>query len=676
MPEVYRNFDPLDPLPANWTDAWQAFLSTADSNFWLRIKPAANTVLEVPAGAGTELVGITIQGNPRYIEASVERVSPGGGVARDLDVWVTSTANSFASGSPGEVDNTNYAFALAITETGVLPGGVAIKRKVGTAYWDGSKFASVTPSVGRPSVSSIGAQEAGATVGGDLTGAMPNPTIGPFPAARVLSWGGDTNLYRGGANTLRTDDNFDAMQDVAAGVGGASQVAIGARGAGGLAGVMFGSAGDTNLYRSQANRLKTDDEFWAAGGLLLADGLYSINGVSPGSLQLASAGNITFLQGGVKQHSFNGVYMLFGTAGDTNLYRFGTDILKTDDNMRVVGHLGAQRVVVGLAGADTAGLTGYTAAFESRNYASSVAFFATDEAAPTYPKFRIDNNGIVRWGPGAAADMDTYLYRSSAGLVVASSLRSDNIVSVANAIYSYVGTVAQILLGNNGGIPTMWFGSAADTNLYRASAGTLQTDSQLVVGGNLYARQTLFFGAASDTNLYRSAANVLRTDDQFQPGGGLKLTQTDPAILWPSGFYMYEAGGEIRLIDSAGGGFTSGYLAGHFNLWSDERLKSDIEVLPDPVDKLMAVEAKRHRTQHGEVTKGKTITSESDPTFGFMAQDVQKTMPELVGYDEKTGMHFVDYDRMLPVAWGALQNAVDVIRELRDRVEVLEQSAA
>lgn len=199
VPFRYRDFAPLDSLPANWTDAWQAFESTMESNFRLIIKPTDNTVLQVPAATGNDLVGITIQGNPRYIEASIERASLGGGTARDMDVWVTSTANSFTPASPGEIDNTNYVFALAITETGGTPGGVAIKRKIGTAHWDGTKFTSVSPLIGMPSPQSIGAALATdltAEIALRVAGDTNNPTVGQ-KAALAGSSGtpSDVNRY-------------------------------------------------------------------------------------------------------------------------------------------------------------------------------------------------------------------------------------------------------------------------------------------------------------------------------------------------------------------------------------------------------------------------------------------------------------------------------------------------
>jgi hypothetical protein len=68
---------------------------------------------------------------------------------------------------------------------------------------------------------------------------------------------GDTNLYSPSANVLMTDDAFQAAGDLIAREGAATRVLVGAVGAN--AGLVFGLSADTNLYRSAADTLKTDD---------------------------------------------------------------------------------------------------------------------------------------------------------------------------------------------------------------------------------------------------------------------------------------------------------------------------------------------------------------------------------------------------------------------------------
>lgn len=90
-----------------------------------------------------------------------------------------------------------------------------------------------------------------------------------------LQWGDGTNaldisLYRGDSSTLKSDDAFHAAgattgrsmiadQDVVAQRGQGAEVRVGNRGPASEAGIVFGSAADTNLYRSATDRLKTDD---------------------------------------------------------------------------------------------------------------------------------------------------------------------------------------------------------------------------------------------------------------------------------------------------------------------------------------------------------------------------------------------------------------------------------
>ncbi len=90
-------------------------------------------------------------------------------------------------------------------------------------------------------------------------------------AQGVVVWGPggatapDTNLYRSNVGTLKTDTNLFAGTFIQAHTGAAGQVFMGAAGPASEAGIVFGSGVDTNLYRSAADRLKTDDLFDATG---------------------------------------------------------------------------------------------------------------------------------------------------------------------------------------------------------------------------------------------------------------------------------------------------------------------------------------------------------------------------------------------------------------------------
>lgn len=129
---------------------------------------------------------------------------------------------------------------------------------------------------------------------------VPNITL---DNANKIVWSTDTNLYRSGANSLFTDDRFVADLDVWSRWNG-NAVGMGGMGPAGEAGLQFGSGSDVNLYRSAANVLKTDDAFTATGDLLtsgdmkltvVGKGLYVKQGTNAtaGTLTLNGATTVT-----------------------------------------------------------------------------------------------------------------------------------------------------------------------------------------------------------------------------------------------------------------------------------------------------------------------------------------------------------------------------------------------
>jgi hypothetical protein len=97
-----------------------------------------------------------------------------------------------------------------------------------------------------------------------------------FDSNGSMQWGPgnaaeDVTLARGGVNVLQTNSTFLSNKNVQANYGTANTVNVGWS-AGAAAGIEFGSAGDTRIYRSAAGVLKTDGTLNAVGGL-------QINGV-------------------------------------------------------------------------------------------------------------------------------------------------------------------------------------------------------------------------------------------------------------------------------------------------------------------------------------------------------------------------------------------------------------
>lgn len=98
-------------------------------------------------------------------------------------------------------------------------------------------------------------------------------------ASGAIAWGPgnatrDTNLYRSAADTLKTDDSLEVAQDITVG----DDVFL-------SSGSVATWAGDTNLYRSAANTLKTDDSLEVGGSINASGIVYSVaySGTTDGS---------------------------------------------------------------------------------------------------------------------------------------------------------------------------------------------------------------------------------------------------------------------------------------------------------------------------------------------------------------------------------------------------------
>src|SRR5262245_52596108 len=105
----------------------------------------------------------------------------------------------------------------------------------------------------------------------------------------------DASITRVAANDLKTSGIFRAVSQIVASDASPQATIIGSVGPAGEGGVKIGAAGDTNLYRSAANTLKTD-------GSVIA---------------------------GVNFQTFGGS-IYFGSAGDANFYRSGAGQLRSD----------------------------------------------------------------------------------------------------------------------------------------------------------------------------------------------------------------------------------------------------------------------------------------------------------------------------------------------------------
>lgn len=315
MPDREKPFSRDEVFPSYWPNRLSAFLSTMEGNFRLRLTNA--TTIETPAGASEDMVGLGIDGRMRFIEATVQRAHPGG-AAGTYDIFATAANPSIASSPAPNTDNTNYAFALAIVATGGTPaivaGTVDVFRKVGQLEWSGTAITRLTNLINR------GRDGDPLYAGNQLVSQSPLIARGIVgQTAPIISAG------------LATDSDRMTLS-------GPGQLGLPVAGSGG--GILLG--GDANLYRSGADILKSDDHVRSAIGFMAdtANAQISFRAVQTAATQFLA----NYLLSG---DANSAVRMLgdgkieWGSGGalaqDTNLYRFAANVLATDDYFLAIG---------------------------------------------------------------------------------------------------------------------------------------------------------------------------------------------------------------------------------------------------------------------------------------------------------------------------------------------------
>lgn len=171
--------------------------------------------------------------------------------------------------------------------------------------------------------------------------------------------------------------------------------------------------------------------------------------------------------------------------------------------------------------------------------------------------------------------------------------------------------------------------------------------------------------------IYMADATYVRTynNKQFLCNDVMRVEGTTPQVqLWDSDHsilrYLYADGGSIGFLTSAGGwsltNDNSGNTTstGNVTAYSDIRLKKDIELIPDALDKVCALRG----VTYERIDSGERQT-------GVIAQEVQAVLPEAV-------MTMTDEQQTLSVAYGNLVGLlIEAIKELKAEVDVLKQGA-
>ncbi len=149
------------------------------------------------------------------------------------------------------------------------------------------------------------------------------------------------------------------------------------------------------------------------------------------------------------------------------------------------------------------------------NYLSSgIAWRTYGNIADTQAKFRIDFDGQLVWGVGGTTAADTNLYRATAGNV----LKTDDAFQAVGDINARVDAATRTIIGEAvSGKAGIAFGSSLDTNLYRENASVLRTDDNLDVGQNLTVGWLTGGGITEYTAAANTAYRVFNAGNESQP---------------------------------------------------------------------------------------------------------------------------------------------------------------
>ena len=319
----------------------------------------------------------------------------------------------------------------------------------------------------------------------------------------------DTNLYRSGANQLNTDDNFASTFN-----GGKTTFQLTDT----TANVGMTIGGDTNLYRSGA-------------GVLQTDSLLSTT---------ANSGKNTL-------HLNNTAFNVGMTIGqDTNLYRSGANTLRTDDNLGVVLDFNVDgNTILGDA-------TNDTVSFNAR---------AASDFTPSTNNARNLGSSALNWG---TAFINTLQVAANSTLTGDLSVQGNTTLGDANT-----DTVSFNARANTNLEPstnnTRNLGSSA-LNWGTAFVNTLQVAANTTLTGNLnvngnttlgdaYADTILITGrllqgiinvSGSNTSAVQTSALNVTSDKVVVTGAGIA---TLASIALPTWSY----GSEIEVKNRSGG---------------------------------------------------------------------------------------------------------------------------
>jgi hypothetical protein len=231
------------------------------------------------------------------------------------------------------------------------------------------------------------------------------------------------------------------------------------------------------------------------------------------------------------------------------------------------------------------------------------------------------------------------------------------------------GSKAHLFLGSgtfellNGLSYGVWYSDTLGLNML--SSTTINLSSNTIMGGtsSLHAGNST---PANQSNWYSTVGS------QITPNGEIKTANTNLSL------YLSRATGTTGQMAAFFAGTNAAigsisYTAGgtSFNTTSDYRVKENILSITDSVEKLLQLRPVTYNY----------LTHPGVFTTGFIAHELQEVIPEAVAGekdavdgDGNPDYQGVDLSRVVPVLTAALQETIETVATLSDRLSALENN--
>ena len=154
--------------------------------------------------------------------------------------------------------------------------------------------------------------------------------------------------------------------------------------------------------------------------------------------------------------------------------------------------------------------------------------------------------------------------------------------------------------------------------------------------------------------------------------GALRLGNTSAGHLIYD-YTGYNGGGPVLYPSSTGcslylgksNSYFVGVYSGNFYTMSDGNFKENIQDITNALQTVKAMKGVKFDYNAKMYNNDKSLQSKLGKNkVGFIAQDLQKVLPQAVSYDDSTGIYAVDYTKVIPVLVEAIKEQQKVIDQL------------